>query len=375
MYFVLFKILSITVADLTFITLVDSFTVYYELHPWPLGPDFCKTWMILDVTLPCVALLALLLLNVDRVMYTYKNHWYQQRMTQTKLHLVLLFTPWCVSCTVVCSLWLGFPAVEPLPDVCIYGITLEAHAASSLLTVFLPSMIILVLLIFVFIAVIGEMPAVSHLGSIQLVAMSPVANAGAVNEDVSSDSSSRNRSVHAGPNATVVRGSLTNNSRAKRQRRFVTALLAVDFVSLAITLPFSAFSLVSPKCDPESCDSLMTLFQTLSWMRSSVTCVRPLLFLLLTDIYTFFKETLVNLYMGQADSEVENFTQENPNELLILTRIINRNYSVRSRNNSTSTTVIVTPPQSPFCSEPPVKSKVCTTFSTAMKSSNDVTFL
>ncbi|KAK0070355.1 5-hydroxytryptamine receptor 2A [Biomphalaria pfeifferi] len=374
------QILSITIADLGFITLVDSFTVYYELHPWTLGADFCKTWMILDGTLPSVALLALLLLNVDRVLYTYKNEWYQHIMSHSVLHVLLLLTPWCVSCSVVCSLWLGFPAVEPLPNVCMYGITAEAHAASSWLTVFLPSMVILVLLIFVFIAVIGEMPAINQLGSIQLLPTFPTPMNEGANEDDSCDSNIRTRSDVTDRNRIADNGSVTNGVRARRQRRFVTALLAVDFVSLAITLPFSAFSLVSPKCqDLQSCDSLRTLFQTLSWMRSSVTCLRPILFILLTDMFQSCKQNLISWYVREHETTMENSStmmHGNPSEYLILTRIINKNScSLRSRNNSTSTTYVMTPPQSPFIVDSPVQTKICTTFSTAVKSDGEITFL
>ncbi|XP_055896308.1 uncharacterized protein LOC106073903 isoform X2 [Biomphalaria glabrata] len=341
---------------------------------------YCQTWMILDGTLPSVALLALLLLNVDRVLYTYKNEWYQHIMSHSVLHVLLLLTPWCVSCSVVCSLWLGFPAVEPLPNVCMYGITAEAHAASSWLTVFLPSMVILVLLIFVFIAVIGEMPAINQLGSIQLLPTFPNPMNEGANEDDSCDSNIRTRSDVTDRNRIADNGSVTNGVRARRQRRFVTALLAVDFVSLAITLPFSAFSLVSPKCqDLQSCDSLRTLFQTLSWMRSSVTCLRPILFILLTDMFQSFKQNLISWYVREHESTMENSStmmHGNPSEYLILTRIINKNScSLRSRNNSTSTTYVMTPPQSPFIVDSPVQTKICTTFSTAVKSDGDITFL
>ncbi|CAL1538880.1 unnamed protein product [Lymnaea stagnalis] len=354
------QIMSISLADLGFVTMVDSFTVYFELQPWRLGADFCKTWMILDVALPSVALLALLLLNVDRVLFTYKTDYYNTLMQNTSAHVLVILSPWCVSCVVVCSLWLGFPAVQPQPGVCMYGITKEANAASSWLTVFLPSVLILILLIFVFIAVIGEMPSTNQFNPVQLNLNGRCAN-NAPGTDACCQSNDSSRSG-LDRTRSAANTSITSVSHARRQRRFVAALLAVDFVSLAITLPYSAYSLVSPDCDDsQSCDSLRTLYQTLSWTRSSVACVRPILFILLTDLYQSFKRRMINWYVGELETSSSFAAYEQTrrdirapcvmarNDFINLTQGSRRHScSIRSINNSTTASTALTPPQSPF---------------------------
>lgn len=314
--------------------------------------------MILDVALPSVALLALMLLNIDRVLFTYKTECYQHVMQNTSVHVLALLAPWCISCTVVCTLWLGFPAMEPLPGLCMYGIVKEANTISNCLTVFLPSVLILILLIFIFIAVIGEMPTASHFGSIQQQFNLPSNPRTQTN---SSDNSVNGQSrTDLDRTRSVATTSLTSTTHARRQRRFVAALLAVDFVSLSITLPYSAYSMVSTECrDVQSCDSLMTLFQTLAWMRSSVACFRPILFIFLTDIYQSMKRRFVRWYLGEQGltREISSLNRREAqvlytparNDYITLTHVGNRSTcGFRCRNESTTTTSVMTPPQSPY---------------------------
>ena len=302
--------------------------------------------MILDVALPAVSLLALLLLNMDRVLFTYKNSLYYCLMRHPVSRLAVILTPWLVSGTVVCSLWLGFPQVQPQEGMCMYGITEEANSASSWLMVFLPSLFIFVLIIFIFIAFIGEMPPVAG-GQLEMMLAGrsarnacqfplPVrgedntqAQASSVMDTpktsvvYSKDGSSKapdaspsgsaqvkllavtigqsSQSAQCPRLASRMGAVLESSGNARTHRRFIAALLAVDFFSLAITLPYSASSLVTPICtDAQSCESLHSLFQTLGWMRSSAACVRPLLFILLTDIWISTKHSVIRCYTGQA---------------------------------------------------------------------------
>ncbi|XP_005106776.1 5-hydroxytryptamine receptor 2A-like [Aplysia californica] len=360
------QILSIALADLGFVVMVDSFTVYFELTPWRLGAAFCKTWMLLDVALPAVSLLALLLLNVDRVLFTYSTSCYQYLLRRPVVRVLVVVFPWVFTCVVVCSLWLGFPAVEPRDEVCIYGITQAANNASSWLTVFLPSLTILVLLIFVFIAVIGEMPSSAYAMTRQPTfpgrgGLCPVAEPGHRSDRDGAESRFR---LEGG--AGVSTSHL--QSCGRKQRRFVAALLAVDFITLAITLPYSAFSLVSPVCtDVQSCDSLQTLFQTLSWMRSSVACVRPILLILLTDIYRNFKRLIRRWYIRRVTGGLEPANSSDSSErsrrhshdpsasdgreMVSFARLAAPKICVHRGRDESTTTSMMTPPQSPYLAQ------------------------
>ncbi|GFO07761.1 beta-2 adrenergic receptor [Plakobranchus ocellatus] len=338
LHYLYIQIMSIALADLSFIVMVDSFTIYFEMQPWNLGAAFCKAWMILDVALPGVSLVALLLLNIDRVLFTHKNRLYYSLLRRPVSRIAVILSPWVLSASVVCSLWLGFPEVQPEEGLCMYGITEEANSASSWLMVFLPSLLIFVLIIFVFIAFIGEMPPVTSMATERMMRndmRQPHLEAG--NGDYSLSRRNTNLLTHSSNSEVFAKDSgvgtsdggegssaevmlmtdynqpypilqslaitaktgdmLTRSGQARTHRRFIAALLAVDFFSLAITLPYSAFSLVNPVCtDAESCASLRSLFQTLSWMRSSSACVRPLLFILLTDIWSSTKQSLSSCY-------------------------------------------------------------------------------
>ena len=300
--------------------------------------------MILDVALPAVSLVALLLLNMDRVLFTYMNKLYYCLMRRPVSRMAVILSPWLVSGTVVCSLWLGFPEVEPQEGLCVYGITEEANSACSWLMVFLPSLLIFVLIIFIFIAFIGEMPPGTNSASemtipnqesgracqARLALQTENITLRQTNSIMSIPKNSvvytkrgRSEAPDEGPSGSAevvlmavasqdqpdlqrsrlsarTGATLASSCSARTHRRFIAALLAVDFFSLAITLPYSAYSLVNPVCtDAQSCASLRYLFQTLSWMRSSAACVRPLLFILLTDIWSSTKHGFTRCYRRQ----------------------------------------------------------------------------
>ncbi|GFS19980.1 alpha-1D adrenergic receptor [Elysia marginata] len=381
LHYLYLQISSIALADLSFIVMVDSFTVYFEMQPWRLGAGFCKAWMILDVALPAVSLIALLLLNVDRVLFTYKNKLYYCLMRRPVSRLAVILSPWVVSCTVVCSLWLGFPEVQPQDGLCMYGITEEANSASSWLMVFLPSLLIFVLIIFIFIAFIGEMPPATNSAADMTFAERGARRACQVSRHIQAGDSSQRQStgLMSFPKNTIVcsksrnsreqaeeangstevklspgtshmhanfhcprltermTATLTLSDNGRTHKRFISALLAVDFFSLAITLPYSAFSLVNPVCtDTQSCESLRSLFQTLSWMRSSAACVRPLLFFLLTDIWSSTKQNFMRCCTHQAEEMPGGYDAgrlpQDENAHIQLNEI---QYTNRSRDNRT----------------------------------------
>lgn len=252
--------------------------------------------MILDVALPSVSLIGVLLLNVDRIVFAYKTSLYKVLVQRKVFRITVILSPWCCSCIVVNTLWLGFPAnAEYLPGACVYGITKEANVASIWLTVFIPSLIIFVMIIFIFIAGIGELPSVGTAATVTL--SSHTESHSLPNESVMKVSDNEdNQTTLQRRNVSETATSVSNISHAGRQRRFVAALLAVDVVSLAITLPYSAYSQVNINCkSPQNCQSFVVLFQILSWMKSSVTCVRPVFFILLTDAYPNLKKRFFRL--------------------------------------------------------------------------------
>lgn len=254
-----------------------------------------QVWIILDVILPSVSLLALLILNLDRILFVYKTNWYQLLTQRRVCRFTVILFPWCVSCVIVNTLWLGFPVkTEPnLPGACLYGITKEANDASIWLTVFMPSLSILVLLIFIFLALVGEIPSIENPARLQ--------QNGHCSTSRSLPAYPHNKAcekkltvavqhrIRAGPDTYLI-----NEPDVRRKKQFIAALLVVDLISLAITLPFSAYSQVSFQCtNSQNCQSLITLFQILSWMKSSATFFRPVFFILLTDISLCFKKLLI----------------------------------------------------------------------------------
>ncbi|CAG5122850.1 unnamed protein product [Candidula unifasciata] len=348
------QVLNIAVADLCFIVSVDSFTVYFELQAWSLGAAFCKTWMILDVALPSVSLMGLLLLNVDRIKKLFR--------------IAVILCPWCCSCIVVNALWLGFPAnSEHIPGLCIYGITREANTASNWLTVFIPSLVIFVMLIFIFIAGIGEMPTVDN--PTNVTQSSNTESHSLPNDSLMNGNGNEVNQTCQERSASEMATPVINISHTGRQRRFVAALLVVDVISLAITLPYSAYSQVTINCkSPQNCQSFVVLFQILSWMKSSVTCVRPVFFILLTEVYLILKKRLAGLSLRRGhpallvlntteqsrrdndtlimlDTTQQKATGNNSYENIILTQVSIRCLYIK---NICPTTTVATTLKSPF---------------------------
>ena len=211
---------------------------------------------------------------------------YQQLLHKRAVRVVVLGLPWVFVPSLVCGLWLGchmkVPEIEDLDlhghGVCYHAVTNAARTASDCITVFIPAFAIFVLFIFVFIAVFGEMPTQSYTMSRHSVASER------------HEPGQRSNTYYLDQHDTMSR------SHSKKERQFVAALLVVDFITLAVSLPFPAFSLVSPGCDEdvENCDqeTIQNLFVTLMWLRSSIACIRPVLFILLTDVYSQAKTSI-----------------------------------------------------------------------------------
>lgn len=327
--------------------------------------------MLLDVALPYVSLLTILILNADRIFFIYKTRWYSIILSRPLVRASVIMFPWCFSTVIVCTLWLGFKETEPMPGFCMYGITHAANTASMWLTVFMPSILIVILLFFVFIAAMGDMPTQNFIQSCH-----ENSNGGGSNR--SPQNSRHDANTNPNPNVNhcllahreeehFVSGHVANNGLttvaswagesllSRHHRRFIAALLTVDVVTLVLTLPFPAFSHMGPSClDQRTCASLRSLFQTLGWMRSSVVCVRPLFFLVLTDIRQSFigrrsprfrsrpNVTSLTEDSGCGYNRERNSTQKQ--EKLHLTNIAN-NQSHRAER--TTSTVAITPPNSP----------------------------
>lgn len=269
----------------------------------------------MDVILPSVSLLGLLLLNLDRVLFLYKTSLYRILTQRYMFRVVVILCPWCISCITVNSLWLGFPIKidTHLPGACLYGITKEANDASIWLMVFIPSLVILLLLIFIFIAVIGDMPSAEHAATLPQTGdcseplFVQAHSDNQTSEQRQEETAAVQERLHAMTTTRIVR-----ISTARGQRQFVAALLLVDLISLVITLPYSAYSQVTLYCkNQQSCQSIVTLFQILSWLKSSAAFFRPVFFILLTDIYLNLKKILACWFVGRSHDNSDMLLRRN----------------------------------------------------------------
>ena len=249
--FVFSHVLSLSISDFLYSTLVDIITVYFDLKPWNLGTHVCKAWMILDVLIPFVSLLIMIILNLDRLLFAISPISYLRLFHKRISRIVALVLPWLIGSVILVPLWLFTTTLEPSPSMCIYGITQEAAVTSSVVSLFLPCVFIMVLTVFILASLIGGLPQ-------------------DLNEFVS---------------LTFTGGDRTSTKIIKKKHiGIVVALTFVNFFTLVLQLPFGAISMLQPECMDPTCSSTLKMLQALSWLRSANPGIRPLFWILITEL-------------------------------------------------------------------------------------------
>ncbi|XP_041368216.1 D(1)-like dopamine receptor [Gigantopelta aegis] len=249
--FVFNHVISLSISDFLYSSLVDIITAYYDLMPWKLGPHVCKAWMILDVMIPFVSLLIIIILNLDRLLFAISPISYFRLFHRKIFRLAALVLPWIIGSVIVVPLWLLTSTVEPKPGMCIYGITQEAAVTSSVISLFLPCVFIIILTVFILATLIGGLPQ-------------------DLNEFVSLTFNGSDRT--------------STKTIKKKHTGVVVALTFVNFFTLVLQLPFGAISILQPECMDPTCSSTLKMLQALSWLRSANPGIRPVFWILITEL-------------------------------------------------------------------------------------------
>lgn len=275
--FVFQQVLNLAFSDLCYSVIVDPFTVYFELQSWQLSSGFCVTYMVADNVLPCVSFLVLVVLNSDRILFSLSPAMYHRCFRRRWARTAMFLTPWLAGCGVIVPLWLLTATTWPRPGMCIYGINMTAAIASAVLSLYLPSIILVVITVLNFVTLIGGMP--EDFNDLPLRT-----GPGAVGGPVAGYTGGGAENKRPLVAARCSRLSPVEKVALRRgHRSLVVAVCVANIVSIITQLPFGAISMLEPQCVEAGCQSTVKLLQALSWLRSATFTLRPLLFILLTQ--------------------------------------------------------------------------------------------
>ena len=165
-------------------------------------------------------------------------------------------------------------------DLCYFGITSAAQTTISVVTVFLPCVVLLFVTVFVFVAVFSDLPAANT----NTTPTSHSNNSDLNLEDAAVTSRDRSSIVSLLSPTNDRRGSAQRDNTGKL-RRLLVALLLVNGATIIMSLPYTTHTHIRKECyTAKQCLEMVVLFQALSWLRSSVMIVRPLVFCCLIGV-------------------------------------------------------------------------------------------
>jgi hypothetical protein len=372
------QVLSLALSALSFSALADPFTIYFELQPWRLGPVFCVAYMLLDSALPFVSFLALIMLNLDRLLFATSPTHYHGLLKRLVVRLLVLAVPWAVGLGVLLPLWLLAATSWPMDGVCMYGITKRAAVASSVLSLFLPCVALVVLTVLILVTLIGDMPqdtdelillrgprpdapgpALSthpkhvnanhaHLltsGSRRLPG-SPMTHAPTIVHAGSVDSNSE----RSGParhrmdtgSAAGLDASRPSPLQKQNHRGVAVALCVLNLLTVITQLPYGAISILEPECVEPTCSSTIKLIQAMGWMRSVTFSLLPLGFVLFTHVRHALCDPCENLE-EDGGGRRSTFSGATKSEHVELTSV-NLSGSQSNLAHSTTSPTILQPP-------------------------------
>ncbi|KAK3108462.1 hypothetical protein FSP39_008361 [Pinctada imbricata] len=126
---------------------VTPLAVHLELEPeWKLGQTSCAVWIIMDVLLPFVTISVLLFISADSLASLTCNKFYRKHYTRKKA-AVYLIVPWVLAICGILPIWIaGAVSLPELDGKCIYGLKEGAAILSPLITYFIPSICIILIM-------------------------------------------------------------------------------------------------------------------------------------------------------------------------------------------------------------------------------------
>ena len=259
-------------------------TVYSLLFPWELGEVLCKMWIIIDVLLPFASMLILILMNIDRIILITHPKIYQCLFEKCLKHILLL-TPWLISLITVVPLWTyGALPYELNPGECIIMITHSAALACTILTYFVPLLVIVCLILKLLITKMRN-----HQDSV-------------TNSDQWSLKVSTEPSPSASTNMTPEQRRINNGTTNS-----VMALCLANFVLCTMWFPFQCVSVIMTLCTSHLCMPSSTLSQTVTWAATASSGIVPLVFLVDLRIKRGCSNAL--RCINHSDSDLDNGVQ------------------------------------------------------------------
>ncbi|ESP05455.1 hypothetical protein LOTGIDRAFT_152311 [Lottia gigantea] len=249
--FVMSQIANIAIMDILMCLCVDTVTIYHNIHPWSLGQTICEAWLVLDVLLPFNAYLGIILMNADRLMFAVKPSFYFRLFKNVQTRRLYLVIPWIISSVLIVPIWLLCDVpMQHIPFMCVYAITESAGTASSVVSLFVPSAIVGLLVLLLLVTLAYGLP----------------------------------KNLQEFHNLTIEDHFDNPRVILRRHNSLIIALCIVDVAALTMQLPFGTLSVMEPQCLADPCTSIIELMFALSWLRSATPGVRGLIWFLFTEI-------------------------------------------------------------------------------------------
>ncbi|XP_041378131.1 5-hydroxytryptamine receptor-like [Gigantopelta aegis] len=134
-------IVNLAVADLLVgIVVVPIMADYLLKTSWMLGEDICQFWVITDILLCTVSILALLMLNCDRFMFITCTRIFYNSNAKYVLCSLMIMIPWVVGIFLVLPLWImGSKHISRHEDLCQLVLKQDYRVVSIFVSFFVPA--------------------------------------------------------------------------------------------------------------------------------------------------------------------------------------------------------------------------------------------
>ncbi len=270
-------LLNLAVADLLVGVIITPLSTYYEMRQvWDLGHHMCMAWLSMDILLSCVSLLALLMINVDRLIFLLLPVQYPNKVT------------WCAIYSMVMICWLGC-LVMVLPF-------FFAGQASAGYDTIIPHMCFM------------EMTQLYTIGSAISVYFVPATCVVALNIAIMVIYCIKTKQVHVTTNSSYL-----PHHRRRKMTSVMCTMSVVNALYIIMWLPFFLFSVLFAIGHHDLVSS-QVIYVTI-WIAYANSGVNPLLWLMYKDIRTVYVDMLRCLcrrHSEQANYCVDTDDYTNP---------------------------------------------------------------
>ena len=134
-------IVNLAVADLLVgIVVVPIMADYLLKTSWLLGEEICQFWVISDILLCTVSILALLMINCDRFMFITCTRIFYNSNARYVVCSIMVLIPWVVGVFLVLPLWIvGAKHISQHEDLCQLVLTQDYRVVSIFVSFFVPA--------------------------------------------------------------------------------------------------------------------------------------------------------------------------------------------------------------------------------------------